>query len=233
MSQPFSNLIEMPILQELVAVGGTDDVRYIYERLIRYFPSLSDAEVLRIQNGDNINWKKSVQKAGKSLADQKYILRDRGIWQITKTGREKVLQENSHFRLAPEDSVPLTHQKIQELLLEIGEILGYYAEREFEYYDVIWRETKTSKRISHVFEVQSKGNIDSAFAKLKRAFDAQRSIPFLILASERDTNRARKSLENEFSELRNVISILGFAEIRKTFENLNEIKAVLPKFLNG
>ena len=233
MSQPFSNLIEMPILQELVAVGGTDDVRYIYERLIRYFPSLSDAELLRIQNGDNVNWKKSVQKAGKSLADQKYILRDRGIWQITKTGREKVLQENSHFRLAPEDSVPLTHQKIQELLLEIGEILGYYAEREFEYYDVIWRETKTSKRISHVFEVQSKGNIDSAFAKLKRAFDAQRSIPFLILASERDTNRARKSLENEFSELRNVISILGFAEIRKTFENLNEIKAVLPKFLNG
>ena len=76
------------------------------------------------------------------------------------------------------------------MLLKIGEILGYYAEIEFEYYDVIWRETETSKRISHVFEVQSKGNIDSAFAKLKRAFDAQRSKPFLILASERDTNRA-------------------------------------------
>ncbi|MGI9056881.1 MAG: hypothetical protein ACR2F2_13885, partial [Pyrinomonadaceae bacterium] len=98
---------------------------------------------------------------------------------------------------------------------------------------VIWRETETSQRISHVFEVQSKGNIDSAFAKLKRAFDAQRSKPFLILASERDTNRAYKSLENEFKELRNVISILGFAEIRKTYENLYEIKAVLPEFLNG
>ena len=233
MSQPFSNLIEIPILQELVAVGGTDDVRYIYERLIRYFPSLSDAEVFQIQNGDNINWKKSVQKAGKSLDDQKFILRERGIWKITKSGRDKVSQENSNFNFAPEKEVPLTHKTIQELLLKIGEILGYYAEREFEYYDVIWRETETSKRISHVFEVQSKGNIDSAFAKLKRAFDAQRSKPFLILASERDTIRAFKSLENEFKELRNVISILGFAEIRKTYENLNEIKAVLPGFLNG
>ena len=233
MSQPFSNLIEIPILQELVAIGGTDDVRFIYERLIRYFPSLSDAEILQIQNGDNINWKKSVQKAGKSLDDQKLILRERGIWKITKSGREKVLQENSNFSIAPEKGEPLSHKTIQELIIKIGEILGYYAEMEFEYYDVIWRETETSKRISHVFEVQSKGNIDSAFAKLKRAYVDQRSKPFLILASERDTNRAYKSLENEFNEIKNVISILGFSEIRKTYENLNEIKTVLPKFLNG
>ena len=215
MSQPFSNLIEIPILQELVAIGGTDDVRFIYERLIRYFPSLSDAEILQIQNGDNINWKKSVQKAGKSLDDQKLILRERGIWKITKSGREKVLQENSNFSIAPEKETPLSHKTIQELLMKIGEILGYYAEMEFEYYDVIWRETETSKRISHVFEVQSKGNIDSAFAKLKRAYDDQRSKPFLILASERDTNRAYKSLENEFNEIKNVISILGFPKSEK------------------
>lgn len=233
MSLPFNNLIETPILQELVAVGGTDDVRYIYERLVPYFPSLSDAELFQIQNGDNINWKRSVQKAGKSLADQRLVLRERGIWQITKKGIEKVSQENSNFSIVPENEHPLTHQKIQEMVMKIGEILGHYAECEFEYYDVLWRETETSKRISHVFEVQSKGNLDSAFAKLKRAFDAQRSKPFLILASERDTNRAHKSLENEFKELKNVITILGFAEIRKTFENLNAIKAILPGFLNG
>ncbi len=232
MSLPFSNLIEIPILHELAAVGGKDDVRYLYKRLISYFPSLSDAEINLIQNGENQSWKKAVQKAGKSLSEQKYILREKGLWQITAVGREKVSVENTDFRISTEEILPLEHGLIQELIIKIGVLLGYSAESEFEYYDVVWRESPTSKRLSHVFEVQSKGNIDSAFAKLKRAFDAQRSKPFLILASERDTNRAHRSLENEFSELKNVITILGFAEIEKTFRNLKEIESVLPKFLN-
>ncbi len=233
MPLPNSPLIEIPILQELVAVGGTDDVKFIYERLIRYFPSLSDAEIYQIQNGENSKWKIAVQKAGKSLNEQKLISRNRGTWQITKTGSEKVSAENSDFHILRKDFVELDHRTIQQTLLEIGEILGFYVQSEFEFYDVVWRESETSKRISHVFEVQSKGNIDSAFAKLKRAFDSQRSKPFLILASERDTNRAFKSIENEFRELRNVISIFSFVEIRKTYENLKEIEKILPKFLDG
>lgn len=235
MSLPFSNLIETPILQELFAIGGTDDVRFIYTRLIPYFPSLSDAEILLIQNDENSAWKKAVQKAGKFLSEDKLILRDRGIWQLTEKGREKVLAENSDFSISTsnEKIQTISHQTVQQLIIEIGEILGYFAQSEFEFFDVIWRESSTGKRISHVFEVQSKGNIDSAFAKLKRAFDAQRSKPFLIIDSERDTNRAHKSLENEFRELSGVITILSFAEIRKTHNNLKEIKTILPQFLNG
>lgn len=233
MSLPFSNLIEIPILHELVAVGGKDDVRYLYQRLISYFPSLSDAEINLILNGENHSWKKAVQKAGKSLSEQKHILRDKGLWQITPAGHEKISIENTDIRISSESNLALDHNAIQDLIIKIGEMLGYYAESEFEYYDVVWRESPTSKRLSHVFEVQSKGNIDSAFAKLKRSFDAQRSKPFLILASERDTNRAHRSLENEFSELKNVITILGFAEIERTFRNLKEIETVLPKFLDG
>lgn len=233
MSLPTSPLIESPILLELNAVGGVDDVRFIYERLIPYFPSLSDAEISQINNGENSGWKKAVQKAGKSLDEKKLISRNRGIWAITPNGREKVLSENSDFTVTKKEAEPLTHQTIQNLLLEIGQILGYATEMEFEFFDVVWRESETSKRISHVFEVQSRGNIDSAFAKLKRAFDAQRSKPFLVLANERDTNRARKSLENEFRELSCVISILSFVEIRKTFENLKEIGDILPKLLDS
>lgn len=235
MSLPFSHLIETPILQELFAIGGTDDVRFIYTRLVSYFPSLSDAEISLIQNDENTAWKKAVQKAGKSLSDEKLILRDRGIWQLTDKGREKVLAENSDFAISVSDEnvEVLSHQSVQQIIIEIGEMLGYFAQSEFEFFDVIWRESAASKRISHVFEVQSKGNIDSAFAKLKRAFDAQRSKPFLIIDSERDTNRAHKSLENEFRELSGVITILSFAEIRKTHNNLKGIESILPQFLNG
>jgi len=126
---------------------------------------------------------------------------------------------------------PLSHANIQKKLVEIGETLGFYAETEFEFYDVIWRETQKSQRISHVFEVQRKGNIDSAFAKLKRAYQAQRSKPFLILSTEGDTRRALKSLNCEFLDIQEALTILSFPEVKKIHENLKTIADILPVFL--
>jgi hypothetical protein len=233
MPLPLTLNLETPILQELNAVGGTDNVRFLYLRLIQYFPSLSNSEINEIKNGTHKKWRNAVQKAGKALDERKFIRRTRGIWQITETGKIAAAAETSGFSITQTKINPLTHQDIQEMIVEVGAILGFYAETEFEYYDVIWRESQASPRISHVFEVQSKGNIDSAFAKLKRAFDTQRSKPFLILTSERDTNRAIKSLNQEFREIQEFITILSFVELRKIHENLSAISDFLPKFLKS
>lgn len=235
MSLPFAPNIEIPILQELSAVGGVDDVRFLYERLISYFPSLSDAEISAIRSSENKIWKKAVQKAGKMLDENNLIVRERGLWKITDKGKRTVADETEGIIYsqinAQNDS--LSHQEIQILIVKIGNILGFNAETEFQYYDVVWRETSANKRLSHVFEVQSKGNLDSAFAKLKRAHDAQRSKIFLILSTERDTNRAHKSLAQEFRELENVITILSFVELRKIHDNLAAIAGILPNFLRA
>jgi Mrr N-terminal domain len=235
MSLPFAPNIEMPILQELSAVGGTDDVRFLYERLISYFPSLSDAEIFTIKSGENKNWKKSVQKAGRMLDENSLIIRERGLWKITDKGKRTVADETEGIIYSKTNAQndPLSHREIQNLIVKIGKILGFDAEIEFQYYDVVWRETAVNKRLSHVFEVQHKGNLDSAFAKLKRAHDAQRSKIFLILATERDTNRAHKSLTQEFRELENVITILSFTELRKIHDNLAAIAEILPNFLRA
>ncbi|HQU85222.1 MAG TPA: winged helix-turn-helix domain-containing protein [Pyrinomonadaceae bacterium] len=228
---PVFTSIETPILHELSAIGGKDDVRFLYNRLISYFPTLSDAEISNIKNGKENRWKNAVQKAGKALDEQNLITRERGIWSLTKKGIETANAESSGIIINKTEVNALSHTEIQRMIFEIGEILGYFSALEFEYYDAIWRENAKSPRISHVFEVQSKGNLDSAFAKLKRAFDAQRSKPFLILATERDTKRAQKSLSQEFRELENVITILSFVELRKIHENLKAIGEFLPKFL--
>ncbi len=235
MPLPLSPNIETPVLQELSAVGGIDDVRFLYERLISYFPSLSDAEISAIKSGTHKYWKKAVQKAGKTLDESNLIRRERGIWSLTDKGNRLVQAETEGIifaKIAPENAA-LSHKQIQEMLVKIGEILGFYAETEFQYYDVVWRETPKNLRLSHVFEVQSKGNLDSAFAKLKRAHDAQRSKIFLILSSERDTNRANKSLTQEFRELENILTILSFVELRKIHENLSSIADFLPYFLRA
>jgi Mrr N-terminal domain len=228
---PKSASIEMPILQELSATGGAEDVRFLYELLTAYFPQLSETEIRGIRNGSAANWRKLVQKAGRELDERGLLERNRGFWKLTEKGRREVAGEIEGFQITRVEHDELNHVRIQEMLVEIGKILGFYAETEFEFYDVVWREKRSAQRLSHIFEVQSKGNIDSAFAKLKRAHDAQRTKPFLVLASERDTNRARQSLEREFHELAGVLTILSFAELNRIHQNLRAIAEILPKFL--
>ena len=84
MSLPKTFAIEIPILQELVATGGVDDVRYIYIRLLDYFPQIDSQEVSDVKEGKNENWRKIVQKAGKSLNEKNLIVRQRGLWTITE-----------------------------------------------------------------------------------------------------------------------------------------------------
>lgn len=231
MSLPQTSTIEIPILQELVVTGGSDDLRFLYERLIDYFPQISDKESQEIRNGANQYWRKAVQKAGKALNEKDFIKRSRGLWSITEKGRAIAMEETSGFTLAQAKTEETTHLSIQEMLVEIGESLGFYAEMEFEYYDVIWRENAKSTRISHVFEVQSKGNIDSAFAKLKRAYQNQRTKPFLVIASERDSNRAGKSLSHEFQDVESALTILSFAQVQKVHQNIKNIAEILKEFL--
>lgn len=233
MSLPLTNSIEMPILQELAATGGTDDVRYLYERLIGYFPQIEESEIAEIKNDKNKNWRKAVQKAGRMLDDKSLIKRQRGLWTITEKGKETAQSETSSFTLTAPAAEQTTHLDVQELLVEIGEFLGYSAAIEFEYYDVVWREKSNSTRISHIFEVQSKGNIDSAFAKLKRAYQSQRTKPFLVISSERDLNRARQSLVREFHDIESIVTILTFVQVKLIYRNLKSISEILPKFLES
>lgn len=233
MAFPKSTSVETPILQELVAVGGADDLKFLYERLIAYFPQLTSKEITEIQINNPANWRKLVQRAGRELDEKGLIERRRGFWKITEKGQKQVEEEVFDFELTKEKNEKLSHNDIQKMILKIGSVLGFYSEMEFEFYDVVWREVPQASRLSHVFEVQSKGNIDSAFAKLKRAYEAQRSKIFLVISSERDLNRARKSLQREFQDIENNLIIITFAQIQKIYQNIVPNKEILAKFLES
>lgn len=231
MALPNSSLIELPILQELSAVGGADYLRFLYLRLIAYFPQLSEKEIFEIKGQSNAKWRNAVQKAGKSLDENGFISRRQGLWIITGNGIETVKSEVLDFTPTKSNEKQLSHTDIQKMLVEIGESLGFYAQTEFEFYDVVWRESERTTRLSHIFEVQSKGNIDSAFAKLKRAYQAQRTKPFLIISSERDLNRARNSLSREFQDIESEVRILTFVQIEQVHQNLKNIAEIIKEFL--
>jgi hypothetical protein len=235
MAYPGVARIELPILQELVATGGDDDVRFLYNRLAGYFPQLDEREVHALSNGHLSQWRRLVQRAGRMLADKRQIERRRGRWTITAMGRKRATEEGQTFSLTDSHEAvrpdALTHGDIQKMLLDIARVLGYHAQSEFEYYDVVWRASESSPRLSHVFEVQHKGNIDSALAKLKRAYEAQRSKTFLIVASERDTNRANKNMSQArtgaFHEIGRATVILSFEQLNRLHRALTSVEDLL------
>ena len=237
MPYPSVERIELPLLQELAATGGAEHVRFLYDRLVAYFPQLSTEEVLAASNGHRRQWRRLVQAAARGLDERREIERDRGRWRLTERGRRRVAEEEIQFNFDPPPPVEaaaaegLSHTEVQLMLVEVARALGYYAEAEFDYYDVVWREAEDSPRLSHVFEVQRKGNVDAALAKLKRAYDAQRTRPFLVVDSERDTNRAERQLSlartGPFHEIGRVTTILSFEQLRRLHRSLTSVGDIL------
>ena len=236
---PHATRLELPILQELTATSGAEDVRFLYARLAGYFPQLGE---LAGGEEESRAWRRLVQRAGRALSDNRHIERSaRGQWKITPSGRRRVAAEESRFAIETNQSTTHTnhamlgHAEVQGMLMDVGRILGYHVEREHNYYDVVWRTSERSPRLSHVFEVQRRGNLDSALAKLKKAYELQRSKPFLIVAGEQDGARALRSIDagasGAFHEIGAATKIISFEQLGRLHNSLTKVEATLSVLL--
>jgi hypothetical protein len=233
MSFPEAARVELPILQELKATGGHDQLRYLYERLVQYFPQLEPEELSERSPTGRNRWHLLVQRAGRQLAEKGELRRQGARWELTPQGRRRVEAEAMQVTLEPARTEPasrtLSHKDAQQMLVEIGRWLGRHAEAEYEHYDVVWRESPVSPRLSHVFEVQISGSVDSALTRLKHAYDTQRSRPFLVIAGERDTRLARRRLTGSFHEIWDAITVIGVGELEQLYESMKAHAALLEK----
>jgi hypothetical protein len=155
-------------------------------------------------------------------------------WTITAKGRRRIEAEAMRPTVAEaiaETPRAVTHKEAQTMLVEMGEMLGRYAQAEFDYYDVVWRESASSPRLSHVFEVQIAGSVDSALTRLKHAYDAQRSRPFLIVADERSANFAGRRLTGSFHEIWEAITVIGTGELQRLYTALSRERTLLEKIM--
>lgn len=233
MSFPELSRLELPILQELKVTGGSDHLRYLYDRLACYFPQLTPQDATeRAENGRN-RWHRAVQSAGRELEAKGELRRERSQWTLTPKGARRVEAEAMQIEFdkpsAGKTAKAVSHKQAQMMLVEIGLMLGKHAEAEFEHYDVVWREAANAPRLSHVFEVQIAGSVDSALTRLKHAYDAQRSRPFLVIADERDKRFAGKRLTGSFHEIWEAITVIGAGELQRLYESLKAHETLLAK----
>lgn len=230
---PESVRLELPILLELRATGGCDNPRYLYERLIQYFPQITAQELAEKTAAGRNRWQRVVQLAAQHLTNSGDIKRTSKGWALTPQGEQRIVSEDliivNEAPLETTISQLPTHRRVQEMLLEIGSILGRHAETEFEHYDVVWRDSFTSPRLSHVFEVQISGSVDSALTRLKQAYDAQRSKLFLVIANERDKKFADKRLIGSFHEIIDLVHVVGVGELQKLYNAIKAEQELLKK----
>jgi hypothetical protein len=263
MAFPESARLEGPILQELLALGGEERVRFLYDRLIAYFPQLAEQDLKVRTKRREHHWKVIVHRAGGRLVSKGELIRNQGRWMLTERGQQRAEAERMllEFPAGSSNAAPqvvsyaagqpishatqqvasypaqrvISHREIQSMLVEIGQRLGRYAEKEYQRYDVVWKESELSPRLSHVFEVQVKGKIESALAKLKHAYDTQRSKPILVISDERDQKRARQFLKpylsGSFHEIGAVTTVLGVEEVERMYLALDSVKGILQEIL--
>lgn len=91
------------------------------------------------------------------------------------------------------DAIERRHEELKRKIRDIGETLGRHVTLEYHaspyIYDVVWKDTEGLPRPSHVFEVQDKGSVDLALAKLQHARDMWRPRLFLIVTGESDRTK--------------------------------------------
>ncbi|HJQ68191.1 MAG TPA: hypothetical protein VKA70_04430 [Blastocatellia bacterium] len=235
MSFPEAARVELPILQELEATGGSDQLRYLYDRLVRYFPQLEAADLEERSSTGRSRWHMLVQRAGRQLADKGELRRDNTRWRLTDRGKRRVTAESLQVVAdEPRDEPSLrevSHVEAQRMLVEIGQMLGLHAEAEFERYDVVWRDSPSSPRLSHVFEVQVAGSVDSALTRLKHAYDSQRTRPFLVIADERSGEFADRRLTGSFHEIWEAVTVIGVGELKRLYDSLKAQSSLLEKMI--
>jgi hypothetical protein len=230
---PESTRLELPILQELQATGGRDQPRYLYDRLTKYFPQLTPQELAEKTASGRSRWHRVVQIAAKHLLEQGELRRAGTAWELTSKGARRV--EAEALQITPVTNSTelrertITHKDAQRMLVEIGTMLGRFAVAECEHYDVVWRDSATAPRLSHVFEVQISGSVDSALTRLKHAYDTQRSQLFLVISDERDQRFAGKRLSGSFHEILDIITIIGTGELQTLYEALKLKQPLLEK----
>jgi hypothetical protein len=242
---PFPELarLEVPILLELKALGGEARPRSLYRSLTPYFPSLTHEELKARTRSNRSKWSLRVQRAARRLARQGEIERKAGVWRLTERGRERAAREDMPIQLFlfSRSARPTpSHEEIKRALVRIGEMLGKFAVQEYregaKRYDVVWKDSELSPRASHVFEVQNRGNLENSLAKLKHAYETQRSRPFLVIADEGETRRVESSLRpylmGYFHEIGQATVFLSFEEVQRLYNALDSAGELLRKLLS-
>jgi len=143
------------------------------------------------------------------------------------------LRTRSKVEAEREAGKSVEHDTVVQLLVELGEILGFHVSSEelspdkLYRYDCVWRDASGHSPLK-VFEVEFRSDVDKALARLTHAYDLWCPELYLIVADEKDLERARKLVEprlsSAFTKIKNKLTTLSPTTLARIHECLSREK---------
>lgn len=136
----------------------------------------------------------------------------------------------------------LDHATTVRMLSEIGKLLGFHvtveeptADKLYKY-DCIWRDAPDHGPLK-VFEVEFRSDVDKALSRLKHAYDLWHPELYLVVADERNQERAEKLVKplvrGAFAQLRDKLTILSVEDVVSLHQSLyknKRVREIIEKF---
>ena len=148
--------------------------------------------------------------------------------------------ENGYYRLKEQAPPPealeikqqLNHERLVEMICDIGEVLGFTTRKEISSpdavfrYDVLWLEEEYPVK---AFEVELSGNLERALTRLAYAYDERRMELFLIVPSRREQIRVRRLLQGPFRRIKEHTMVLTSSELLNLYDDIMKHEAIIKK----
>ena len=125
------------------------------------------------------------------------------------------------------EAVILSHDKVKDMVFEIGKIHHYMTDKEYvmnsEILDVVWRRVEKSVP-TYAFEIQIGGDIYHALAKLKHAYDLWNSNIYIVI-DEKHRSKIEELLAGTFHEVTNIIKIINLNQVNELYDlQIDDVK---------
>lgn len=132
MAIPSEKDIEVPLLEEIQAMGGEARPSDLYDRVASHFPQLTSVDrTARYPRSGLTIWTNRVQWARQHLVHKGEIDGAvRGVWKVTQKGRERIAREGIEAR--PLSLVELVERHAQEVREELRERVMVMEPDQFE-----------------------------------------------------------------------------------------------------
>jgi hypothetical protein len=163
------------------------------------------------------------------LLGMNYILS--AFWDSTPNDIEKrkvddVIQETPHIA---------SHSEVIDRIVSIGEALGFKADREKSVVkgakvDVIWQANIANLGVvMYVFEVQSKGSIDSLILNLQRALVNQSVQRLIVVADDKSIDTIRGEIAILPENFRRAVSYWEISDVNRAYSLVNDLFSIISK----
>lgn len=132
----------------------------------------------------------------------------------------------------------MSHRDLEDMLAEIGEMLGFHVKREesttdgLHRFDITWRDHSSHSPVK-VWEVEISGNVLTALARLKHAFDLWHPELYLVVSDAKTKEKAEElvkpQIKSAFAERERSLTVTGADTIINLYNTLKPNKDIILK----